>query len=239
MLKFYVSAILLLAVTAIDATAQAPGDRQVRPLVAAGRAVVAEVTKPADEAAQLDQAIATCLWLGNQEEIALAQFAEGHAKSEEVKTFVAMMVKDHRSALDKLQRAAPEVASWNLQLQTRQEGTAVAASAGAGSQSPMIAMQKRVAEECLSLTQKELGEHIGADFDRCFIGQQMGAHLATLAKLRGSKDFASGQLRPFIDEATKTVERHYAEAKKIAKSLESDASSEKQARRNEGDSRTQ
>jgi hypothetical protein len=65
------------------------------------------------EAVQLDQAIATCLWLGNQEEIALNQFAEGHAKSDKVKEFVAMMIKDHRAALDKLQLAAPEVASLN------------------------------------------------------------------------------------------------------------------------------
>jgi predicted outer membrane protein len=208
---------------------------------------------PQGEAGQLDQAIAACLQLGNQEEIAVAQFAEGRVQSNEAKQFVAMMLRDHRAALEKLQRVAPQLASLTLQVEatpgaagrgaapgrTPQPGAQPAGvqQAGApragqptqpgqaarlgqpGANSPMIALQQRVAQECVQLTLKELSEHEGADFDKCYIGQQIGAHVGMLAKLRGSQEFASGELRQLIDEMTGTVEGHLDQAKQIAKSM--------------------
>lgn len=233
MLKHFFPAMALVAAFAASATAQAVVEPQARPLGAAGQVAGA----PGGEAAQVDHAIATCLALGNQEEIALAQFAEGRVKNDKVKEFVATMLKEHRSALEKLHRASPQLAAMNLQLETGQVNARVAPPAGGSLQAQMVALQKRVTEECLALTEKELGEHEGAMFDRCYIGQQIGGHVAMLAKLRGSKDFASGPLRQFIDEATKTVETHLAEAKKIAKALEEDSGSGKQARREDESSR--
>jgi predicted outer membrane protein len=125
----------------------------------------------------------------------------------------------------------------NLQLESGQGNARVAPPAGGNLQAQMVALQKRVTEECLALTEKELGEHEGAKFDRCYIGQQIGGHVAMLAKLRGSKEFASGPLRQFIEEASKTVESHLAEAKKIAKTLEEDSGTGKQARREDDSSR--
>jgi predicted outer membrane protein len=233
MFKSLISAVVLLSAVAANASAQAVVEPQTRPLGAAGQVAGA----PGGEAAQVDQAIATCLALGNQEEIALAQFAESRAKHDNVKEFVAMMLKDHRAALEKLYRTEPQLAALNLQLQTGQGSARAAAPAAGGIQAQMVALQKRVTEECLALTEKELGEHDGAIFDRCYMGQQMGGHIAMLAKLRGSKEFASAPLRQFIDEATKTVESHLAEAKKIAKALEEDSESGKQARRDDEASR--
>lgn len=217
------------------------------------------------QAGQLDQGIATALYLGNQEEVAIAQFAEGRAEHAEVKKFVEMILKDHREALKKLQSVAPQLASMNLQLTGAEGGNAEAAGAQGrtpsttpgtpgttgqadrpGAQASgdvgaqMVALHHRIAEECLSLTQKELSEKKGAEFDRCFIGQQMGAHLATLAKLRGSREFASPQLQQFIDEATKVVEHHIEQAKQIAKKLEGEYRDDAaQARRDGGQARRQ
>ena len=82
----------------------------------------------------------------------------------------------------------------------------------------MLSLQQQVAQQCLKLTQDELSK--SDDFDRCYIGQQVGAHIGMLAKLKGSEQFASPQLKSFIDEATKSVEKHLDKAKQIAKSLE-------------------
>ncbi len=234
MYRSLIPAVVVLAAVASNARGQAVADPQapVRTLPAqTGQA------SQAGAAASLDEGIATCIALGNQEEIALAQFAEGRVQNERVKEFVQMMIKDHRAALQKLHQVAPQLASQNLELQAGQGAvTAARATPGqtaGGMNAQMTALQRRVAQECLTLTQKELGEREGADFDRCYIGQQIGAHIATLAKLRGSREFASGQLQQFIQEAERTVEGHLAKAKEIGKELEASArdGSAEQARR--------
>ncbi len=55
-----------------------------------------------------DQMLATCVAIGNQEEVAIAKFAGEKAHHQDVKDFAAMLVKDHQSFLQKLQRFAPE-----------------------------------------------------------------------------------------------------------------------------------
>jgi predicted outer membrane protein len=54
----------------------------------------------------MDQFIATCLLLGNQEEVALAQMAADRAQNENVKQFAQMLVADHQKAIQKLQQHA-------------------------------------------------------------------------------------------------------------------------------------
>jgi predicted outer membrane protein len=54
----------------------------------------------------MDQFIATCLLLGNQEEVALAQMAADKAQNENVKQFAQMLVSDHQEAIQKLQKHA-------------------------------------------------------------------------------------------------------------------------------------
>jgi len=198
----------------------------------------------------VDQAIAACLLLGNQEEVALAQFAQEHAKSDEVKKFAKMMSDDHKQAIQKLRQIAPQLA-WlgeNLEQDSSSQPGAGASQSGSFGAQPgtqpgaqdgvaqagfetgaqragsdpimgqMLSLQQRVAQECLKLTQDELGK--SENFDQCYIGQQVGAHIGMLAKLKGSEQFESPQLQSFIDEATKTVEKHLDKAKQIAKSYE-------------------
>ena len=100
----------------------------------------------------------------------------------------------------------------------------------------MLAMQRSITQQCLQLTQHELGEKQGAEFDRCYIVQQVIAHTQMLAKLKGSEQFASGQLRSFIQEATGTVEMHHQHAKELAKSL-MDQAANQAAQREDGSRR--
>ena len=55
-----------------------------------------------------DQTLATCVAIDNQEEVALAKFAQDKVQHEDVKKFAKMMVEDHQAFLQKLQRFSPE-----------------------------------------------------------------------------------------------------------------------------------
>jgi predicted outer membrane protein len=49
-----------------------------------------------------EEEIALTLLLGNQEEVALAQFAKQKSQNSQIKEFAAMMIKDHQPAVEKL-----------------------------------------------------------------------------------------------------------------------------------------
>ncbi|BBO32282.1 DUF4142 domain-containing protein [Lacipirellula parvula] len=164
----------------------------------------------------LSHEIAACMLLGNQEEVALAQFAEQHADHAQVKEFAKALAAAHTSAIASIKKAVPEVA--DLQLTANKGGKATAAH-----QHQALALLQQVKSECLALTEKELSEYKGNEFDQAFIGQQVGAHIGMLAHLRGSKNFASPELQKVISEAEKTTEAHMAEAKKIMSQLRANA----------------
>jgi predicted outer membrane protein len=194
----------------------------------------------------LSRHLATGLLLENQEEIALAQFAKEHLKSDDAKKFADMLIKDHQDAVSKLQRIVPQQmtvffrgaeeggeAASDEQGQRRstvgQPGQSgqIPPTAGAGGQygqpggqgapDVMTAFQQKVAEECFTLTRKELSEHEGAEFDQCYVGSQIGSHIAMLAKLKAAQQFASPELQPIIQESQQVTEQHLDKAKELAK----------------------
>jgi len=78
-----------------------------------------------------DQLLATCIALGNQEEIALAELGKQKAQSEEVKKFADMMIKDHQQYLTKLQRHAPSASQpGSLKSGTGTRGSRAGAQSG-------------------------------------------------------------------------------------------------------------
>jgi predicted outer membrane protein len=212
-------------------SAQQPGQRP-------GQNQFARQPGQQGQSVDLNQAIAGCLLLGNQEEVALAEFAQSRTQNPKVKQFAQMMIQDHEQAIAKLTRVAPELAEQAASLREGQgrgqtgrqndtPGTSSpnslgqAGAAAAGNQ--VFALQKRVTEECLQLTQQELGQKQGAEFDKCYMSSQVGAHIGMLAKLRGSQQFASGELKQVIQEAEQTVQKHLEHAKIIAKEVEQQA----------------
>lgn len=164
----------------------------------------------------LDNQIAACMLLGNQEEAALGQYAEQHAQHEQVKKFAMMLVEHHGKAVAMIQQAAPEVADLQLTIGESESSSKPAPSPqGAAASDRSIDMIQQVKGQCLALTQKELDQYQGTEFDKAFIGQQLGAHLGMLAQLRGSKNFASPELQKVIAEGEKMTIAHMVEAKKI------------------------
>jgi predicted outer membrane protein len=196
-------------------------------------------TATASAGDNLDNKIAVCLLLGNQEEVALAQFAQQRSQNEQVRKFAQQMIEHHQQAIAKIQQAAPEVASLNLQLRGGTEGEAAASTSASGvrpasAEEPVastasatnaghdqraVQLAQSVKQECLNLTQQELAQKQGADFDKAYIGQQIGAHIGMLAELRGSKNFATGPLQQVIAEGEQMTQKHLAEAKQIISQL--------------------
>ena len=112
MCKNFVAALGLLVLATGPVLAQNPGQppqpgTQPRTTVTPGGQPRAQ----AGGLTTVDNAIASCLALGNQEEIALARFAQDSAKSKEVKEFAKMMSDEHKAALQKLRQIAPQVAT--------------------------------------------------------------------------------------------------------------------------------
>ncbi len=206
-------------------------------------------TSPAGD--NLDQKIAVCLVLGNQEEVALAQFAQQQSQNEQVRKFADQMIKHHQQAISKIEQAAPEVASLNLQLRGGTKGAAAAttspsgvrpasaeepvASTGsgayAGHDQRAVQLAQSIKQECLNLTQQELAQMQGVEFDKAYMGQQVAAHIGMLAELRGSKSFATGQLQQVITEGEQMTQKHLAETKQIMSQLKDQQGSSQTSQR--------
>jgi predicted outer membrane protein len=205
-------------------------------------------TGAAAEGDNLDNKIAVCLLLGNQEEVALAQFAQQKSQNEQVKKFAQQMIEHHQQAISKIEQAAPEVAGLNLQLRGGAEGEAAASSNPTGvrpasAEEPVAStaaagnvghnqrgaqLAQAVKQECLNLTQQELAQKQGVEFDKAYIGQQVCAHIGMLAELRGSKNFATGQLQQVITEGEQVTQQHLDQAKQIMSQLKDQQGSQPQ-----------
>lgn len=225
-----------------DPSASTPSETpgQTSPSALPGQATAQRQPGQAGQAGQpggLDQQIAACMVLANQEEIALAEFAKERAESDQVKQFAEMLIEQHQQAINKIEQASPQVAAWNIQLRnakSNQQAGAEAqpqASGQAAGQNPQYLMARQIHEECLALTKEALSEMEGAEFDKAFVTQQCMAHLAMKAGIKGSEPFASQQLKPVLQEGLQMTEKHLAEAKNLKKQLKDDAAGEpRQAR---------
>jgi predicted outer membrane protein len=196
-----------------------------------------------------DQQIAALLFVCARNEVELSKFAQEKATSEEVRSFAEMMVTDHSPELDKLQKAAGPLASAHapgtpaagvrkevIREETREirrdpaapedaapprrvaveEKTIEARPAGT---LDWVSIHKQIADQCLASTKAEFQKKNGAEFDRCYVGQQIMAHAVKLDELKVLRNYAGPELRKDIDEATEIATRHLAEAKKLAESM--------------------
>ncbi len=240
-----------LAQTAVEpATGQSTVERARQTPGTPGTATRPGVARPGAtaEGDNLDKKIAVCLLLGNQEEVALAQFAQQRSQHEQVKKFAQQMIEHHQQAISKINQAAPEVAGLNLQLRGGAEGEAAtspnrtgvrpasaeepvastAAAGNAGHDQHGAQLAQAVKQECLNLTQQELAQNQGVEFDKAYMGQQVCAHIGMLAELRGSKNFASGQLQQVITEGEQMTQQHLDQAKQIMSQLKDQQGSQSQ-----------
>jgi predicted outer membrane protein len=194
----------------------------------------------------IDGHLAACLILGNEEEVALGRFASQHASSDQVKRFAQQMVDEHTKAADQLRQFAPQGASLQLTSSESGSGSANQARSGSqgrgdssstartdasgsggssasggvqsGAQQQMLAIERDAKQQCLDLTQRELSEKRGSEFDHAYLGQQMVGHVQMVANLTAFEKHASPDLQRVIAEQRRTAEQHLDHIKQMKES---------------------
>jgi predicted outer membrane protein len=99
----------------------------------------------------------------------------------------------------------------------------------------IVDLKRRLGEQCKASLQRELESKSGRDFDKCYSGQQLAAHMQMLDTLEVFKNFASGDLRRVIEEGIGTTQNHLKHARQLVQDL--DKSSTETARSGQGQSR--
>jgi predicted outer membrane protein len=166
-----------------------------------------------------DWQIAEWLIVDNQGEIALAEKAEQAASDDDVKEFAQNVLDDHHKFLQKLQR---QVGATNRggQPTVRQGQGAAAAARSAVQGLDIVAVKQQLGEECRKSALHELGQKNGAEFDKCYMGMQIGMHMQMLDALKVFSRYASPELDRLIEEGQDTTQEHLERAKHIMASLE-------------------
>lgn len=191
-------------------------------------------------AKQFDSNVADCLILGNQEEIALLKFGMERTKSKEIKEAAQMMIKDHEKAISDLRQfASPQHANVELTADQGQRSDIATREArkvpaeetdsqgGQNMNDKMHRMTRRAHEHCLMLTREELSKYEGHEFDQAFLGQQTGAHIGMLAKLKAAQEETSSELSEWTVKAQETTKKHKDHLEKLMNDVSKEAHSKK------------
>jgi predicted outer membrane protein len=88
-------------------------------------------------------------------------------------------------------------------------------------------------QQCLATAKQELSSKPSGEFDQCFIGLQIGAHLHVVDSLKVLRNYASGELQQKLDQELQVAQQHLQLAKDLGKKL-MDSPSERVSRRPDG-----
>jgi hypothetical protein len=204
-------------------------------------------------AQHLQQHLATCLLLGNQEQILINDFAVSRLQNAEVKKFATTMASNCKDMVAKLQRFAPNAPNTEM-LGRRVSGIrlgmnegvfhpiawgndGVASDSSNTQGSNVVGMEKEPAkifsaiqqgavENCIALTEHEFSQVDKKMFDGAYIGQQFYAHVALLAKLRAIEPYVTGDLKPIVDTSLKTVQSNLDQIKNFCKQMHGNAATD-------------
>ncbi|HVA47197.1 MAG TPA: DUF4142 domain-containing protein [Pirellulales bacterium] len=164
-----------------------------------------------------DQQVANWLLVDDRGEIQLARLAEERASSDEVKDFAKQLIDDHARTVEQLQRftgmgrPGPQDYAANRGLQP------------AGGLN-IIRLKQQLGQQCVASAQHELEEKEGEEFDKCYIGMQLGMHHEMLTSLKVFSRYASPQLDQVIEESEHIAQEHLDRAKELMKQLEKEGS---------------
>jgi len=172
-----------------------------------------------------DQEIATCVYGEASNEIEIAKLAEQRAHNQEVRQFAQQMVKDHSPGAQEMQRLAGNLAA--------ESGQQHAANRGGEGGLDWINVKKQIGQQCLASVKQELSQKHGAEFDECFMGLQIGAHMKVVDELKVLRNYASQDLQQKLDKELQTAQHHLQMAKDIERKLK-ERPSERVSRKTDG-----
>jgi predicted outer membrane protein len=97
----------------------------------------------------------------------------------------------------------------------------------------LMQIKDELAQRCLASAQRELEQKSGEEFDKCYIGMQIAAHMKMADTLAVFQRHASGELKETLGECEQTTKEHLAKAKEIIKSLDDSGRSDPAKRTDE------
>jgi predicted outer membrane protein len=83
-----------------------------------------------------------------------------------------------------------------------------------------LQVEKEVQQQCLQSKTRELSQKEGAQFDRCYMNSQVGAHMKMADELTVYSRKVSSNLQSTLQEGLQTTQQHLAHAKQIAERLD-------------------
>jgi len=102
----------------------------------------------------------------------------------------------------------------------RDTATRTTIEGGSGIADQLMQIKQEISEKCVASAQRELNSKEGAEFDRCFVGMQIGGHMHMVDTLGVLEGHVSPELKQIIDQGLQTSQQHLEHAKQLAKKLE-------------------
>lgn len=189
-----------------------------------------------------DQTFARSLAIANQEQVAIAGFAQENATTDKVKQFAATMEKEHQSYLEQLNKISPQSGSIS------HADTSTSASAGnnstregrttardgsttaitttftiAGNNSSSVdflQLQQEISTQCLQDSKEYLSQKEGVEFDKCFIAMQVAKHAGMHSTLTVLERHATGKLQDVVKVGLEKNSQHMKMAVNLMKQLD-------------------
>lgn len=195
------------------------------------------------ETHNMDADFAACLVLDNQNEISAARLAEERTETSQVKKFARMLQDDHSKFIAELEKFGGQQFQARLKDKadsrsedrrsdieardnqkkeaygktgTKREGVAE------GHSNAHLQIRHEIADECLASTRRELSDKKGLEFDACYLGMQIAAHMRMVDELKVLERHATREMQPVLQAGRKTAEGHLQKAKDLMKELEKD-----------------
>jgi putative membrane protein len=159
----------------------------------------------------VDLFLIPCLINANNAEVTLGNIATQKAQSKDVKDFAQELVKDHTAALKQFQQLQTTLTQ---QLRPQNPNNTPVAAA-------LFEINQEIEQSCLASAQRELEQVSSSDFDRCYIGMQVGMHMQLSSVVSVLKNHVtSPDFKKAIEDLAQLDSRHLESAKKIMKDLE-------------------
>lgn len=162
-----------------------------------------------------DQQIAAVVSGCAENEIEISKMAQSKAQSQEVKQFAEQMVRDHSPGYQEMKQLAGPLAGGQAH-----NANAAGGAAGHAGGLDWVQIHHQVGQQSLASIKEELNSKQGKEFDHCYMGQQIGAHMKAMDELKVLRNHASPELRPKLDKELETATAHYKKAKQIEEGLE-------------------
>jgi predicted outer membrane protein len=182
-----------------------------------------------------DQVLASCLAIGNKEQVEIAKFAIEKTKNSPVKEFATMLHEEHQACVEKLAKFAPQSAQTSLSDGSKPTNTSITTSSTQNPQNfDAVALHQELAQQCLKDTKEMLSEKEASKFDQCFIGMQLARHAAMKTQLTVFQRHATGELKDIITQGLETTKKHMKTAENLMEQLtESDVAKSRLSRKSD------